>query len=256
MHFPKNSRGMTFIELLTVVGIIIVVLALALPNFASMLRSQRWAAASGALQNALMRCRTYAVNDRRDHSIEICLDNQTKTQYFRLEVESTLLETIPELNAYYRNQADCLQVRLPRDWKQAFHAAGGTTTGETTHYVVNPNLRFLYEGPKYDVDGTAYRLAHRIKDNLKVDDHIFLPHSIKVDFAASTNLINYDKPPQKPGHLPQYGWDYTRDIRFNIAGVLVQARNPEIVLLNNAGEHMRLQILRSTARIRKLSGLN
>jgi type II secretory pathway pseudopilin PulG len=256
MSAQDRQVGMTLIELLSVIAIIMVIVALAVPNFSTMLRSQRWASAATALQNAIQRCQTFAVNGHQDHAIEFCTCPDNSAQYFRIEVESALLESIPELNAYYRNQADMLEVRLPRDWKQAFVAAGGTTENDSTDYIVNPNLVFNYTGPRYDVNGTGYQLPFRIKDNLKVDEEIYLPHSIKVDFAASTHLINYDKPPQTTLDMPYYGWDYTKDLRFNMTGTLVQAQNPEIVLVNTIGEHMRLQVLRSTGRVRKLSGLD
>jgi len=95
------QRAFTLIELLAVIGIIVLVLALALPNFSTMVRSQRWASASGALQNALMRCQTYALNERQDHSIEMCVDQDNSTLYLRIEVESPALESICNLNAYW-----------------------------------------------------------------------------------------------------------------------------------------------------------
>ncbi|HUW55825.1 MAG TPA: prepilin-type N-terminal cleavage/methylation domain-containing protein [Planctomycetota bacterium] len=250
-----NGRGFTLIELLSVVAIIIIVLALALPNFASMIRWQRWAAASGALQNALLRCQTYAVNDRQDHSIEICVDTDNTTQYFRLEVESALLETIAELNTYYRDQCEYYYMRLPVDWLRTFKNGGGQVVNPPDHpWGAYPNTSFTYpDAPYYDVSSPW---DPKTKDNLKVDEHISLPHSIRIDFAASTNLMNYDARPRTTQAIPQYGWDYTPDLRFNMSGVLIQAKNPEIMLKNNAGEQMRLQVLRSTARVRTLSGVS
>jgi len=167
-----------------------------------------------------------------------------------------VLESMPELNDYYRNQCACVFDRLPIDWQRIFEAGGGEVLNDDqAHWGANDRVQFVWDGPKYDVDGWSWRVPHRVKDNLKVDDHIMLPHAVKVDFDTSRNLVNYDAPPQGVLDMPQYGWDYTRDMRFNLAGVLVQAQNPEIVLVNTAEEHMRLQILRSTGRVRRLAGL-
>ncbi|KPJ53552.1 MAG: hypothetical protein AMS16_05230 [Planctomycetes bacterium DG_58] len=233
------KRGaFTLVELLAVIAIIMLVMALALPNFSSMVRSQRWAAASGALQNALLRCQTYAVNDRQDHAIEICLDEDNTTQYFRLEVESALLESICELNTYYRDQCEYYYMRMPVDWLRTFKNAGGQVLNPPDHpWGAYPNTRFAYDGPRYDISSPW---DPKTKDNLKIDEDIRLPHSIRIDFQASTQLTNYDPPPNRVSDTPQYGWDYTPDLRINMAGVLVQAKNPEVVLVNNAGEHMRL----------------
>ena len=251
-----RSDGMTLIELLTVIAIIVVILALALPNFSTMVRSQKWSAASSALQNALMRCQTYAVNDRLDHSIEFCTEEDNASQYLRIEVESALLESIPELNAYYKDQCEFYYMRLPEDWLRTFKNGGGEVINAPAHpWGAYPNTKFGYPDPPY------YNISSywepKTKDNLKVDDHIQLPYGITVNFAESSHLINYDKAPAgDPSAMPQYGWDYTRDLRFNMAGILVQAQNPEIVLQNKANERMRLQILRSTGRVRRLAGLN
>jgi len=257
MSAPNRQVGMTLIELLAVIAIIMVVIALAVPNFASMLRSQRWAAAATALQNAIQRCQTFAVNGHQDHSIEFCTYPDNSAQYFRIEVESSVLESIPELNTYFRDQCDYYSLLLPIDWMNIFKAAGGQVQNETgTVWDRRPQMRFVWTGPKYDVNGWAWPWVHRVKDNFKVGEDIALPYSITVDNSTSTNLINYDKPPQTTLDIPQYGWDYTRDLRFSLTGTLVQAQNPEIVLMNTMGEHMRLQVLRSTGQLRKLSGLD
>jgi len=255
MMYRTPSRGMTLIELLAVIAIIMLVMALALPNFAAMLRSQRWAAASTAVQNALRRCRAYAMNGRRDHAIEICTDADNETQYFRIETESAVLESLPELNAYYADQCGYLFYKLPVDWDRIFRAGGGEVLNDTTaHYYVNEQLRFVYDGPKEDVDGWSWRVPNRVKDNLLVDDEIVLPHGIRVDFDASQRLVNYDARPHGVLDRPQYGWDDTMDLRLNIAGVLVQTQNPEIVLVDALGDTMTLQVLRSSSRVRKLAG--
>jgi prepilin-type N-terminal cleavage/methylation domain-containing protein len=252
----SRARGFTLIELLAVIAIIVLVMALAVPNFASMIRAQRWQAAISALQNALFRTRTYAVNERYDHSIEFCeSEGEERQQYFRIECESAFLEGIPELNNYLHNVVRSYIHRLPIDWYNTFKNSRGVVQGYVDQgtWLAQPSVRFVYNGPIEDVD------RYGLKDNLKVDDHIFLPHDIKVDFKQSKNLINYDKKPESDQDSPQYGWDETPDLRFNVAGVLIQARNPEVVLVKESRrpeqEHIRLQVLRSTARLRRMRDL-
>ena len=237
--------------MLTVIAIIMLVMALALPNFMEMMEQQRWVAAIGEFRNVVRRCRTFAINEKRDYSVEICVDDDNAMQYFRIEVESALLERIPELNAYFRDQCDYEGNRLPVDWRLTFEAGGG----EITNYYSwkrAPDAVFTYDGPKYDVDRQPWGVDQRIKDNLLVDDANVLPHGIRIDFDASVNLDNFDCRAQGTNHVPQYGWDLTNDLRFDARGTLVQTRNPEIVLRNGAGEFVRLQVLRSTGRVRKL----
>lgn len=254
MRHRGAPSGFTLIELLAVIGIIVLVMAMAIPNFAGMVRSQRWSGAASALQNALFRTRTFALNERYDHSIEFCETDAAKPrQYFRIECESALLESIPELGNYLHSVSKSYVHRLPIDWYNTFKNSRGVVEGYVSQgtWLPQPTVQFVYNGPFEDVD------RYGLRDNLKVDDHIFLPHSIKIDFEKSANLINYDKKPQNDQDSPQYGWDLTPDLRFSVAGVLIQARNPDLVLVNNSRlpEYMRLQVLRSTARVRTLPGL-
>ena len=267
-----NGRrgGFTLIEMLTVIAIILVVAALALPNFWEMIRQQRWNAASSAFQIALMRCRSWAISERRDHSVELCISpDDNEQQYLRIEVESSLLESIAELNSYFKDQCNYYYMRLPVDWLGAFVAGGGTVQNYAAHpWGQYPDMRFVYSGPVVvgpgatapapgwrTASGGDWRINEQIRDNLLVDDEIFLPHGILVNYAKSTNLMNFDAPPTTENCLPQYGWDYTKDLRFDQRGTLVQAKNPEIVLEDRAGEMIQFQVLRSTGRIRKVGGV-
>ena len=255
-----NRCGFTLIEVLTVILIIIVVATLAIPNLAAMVRSQRWSAAVGSLQGAILRCQSFAMNARRDHSIEFCIDNVTSRQYLRIEVESELLESIPELNSYYIDQCECYYMRLPQDWVGTFKNGGGVITNpwEDAPWPpeweeASPKSRFKYDGPILDVDAEdTSGPSGRTQDNLMVDDHIVLPYGITLDEDMSTYLVNYDKRPLTLTDMPQYGWDDTYDLRFNMMGVLVQNKNPEVVLVGSDKQSVRLQIMRSTARVKKL----
>ena len=251
MRRRSARRAFTLIEMLTVIAIIMLVMALALPDFMEMMEQRRWVAAISAFQSVVRRCRIFAINERRDYSVEFCVDDDNTIQYFRIEVESSLLERIPELNAYFRDQCDYEPTRLPVDWRLTFEAGGGEITGYES-WRRSPDAVFTYDGPKYDVDRQPWGVDQRIKDNLLVDDANVLPHGIRIDSDASVNLANFDCRAQATSHVPQYGWDLTNDLRFDARGTLVQARNPEIVLRSEAKESVRLQVLRSTGRVRKL----
>ena len=80
---------------------------------------------------------------------------------------------------------------------------------------------------------------------------------VEYDFPNCANLTNYDSE-----QAVRYGWDQTADFRFNMKGVLVQAQNPEVVLRSKRvngktgqPDRMRLEVMRSTGRLRRLSGL-
>ena len=60
MSRKDGKQGFTLIELLAVVAIIILVMALAMPNFVAMLRGRKWAAAVGNIQGMIWRARALA----------------------------------------------------------------------------------------------------------------------------------------------------------------------------------------------------
>ena len=115
----RVKRGFTLVELLAVMGLIILVVAMAVPNFASMVREQRWSAAVGQLQNAVLRVKTYCIAARYDHSIEFCQDARG-VYYLRLEAESALLERIPNLANYYAMVGGFQN--FPEGWEDVFMA--------------------------------------------------------------------------------------------------------------------------------------
>lgn len=115
----RVERAFTLVELLAVMGLIILVAAMAVPNFASMIREQRWSSAVGQLQNAVLRVKTYCVAKRYDHAIEFCQDARG-VYYLRLEAESAFLERIPNLANYYAMVGGFQN--FPEGWRDVFMA--------------------------------------------------------------------------------------------------------------------------------------
>ena len=247
MLLRRLMVGFTLVELLTVVALIILIVALAVPNFASMLRQQRWSAAVASLQAAILRTKTYCITDRRDHAVEFCKD-EDGTYYIRIEAESAFLEHVPNLQIYNSLAGDFQHI--PEGWRESFMArrdawgadgkrlysgvidvkwAAGYSTPGWGHFTpyhpwdsTRDTARFYYDDRyPYDKSGLplpwqypADRLSiserentpHKepygyqdvddsvifnwatehvyvTKDNLAVDDFIYLPYDIKLDLS-------------------------------------------------------------------------
>jgi len=105
MRRRSAKRAFTLIEMLAVIAIIMLVMAMALPNFMAMMEHRRWVAAISSFQNVVRRCRIFAINERRDYAIEFCEDVDNGTQYFRIEIESALLETTKNPEIVLKNKA-------------------------------------------------------------------------------------------------------------------------------------------------------
>ena len=320
------------VELLTVIALIIAIAALAVPNFAAMIREHHWTSAVSALQSAVMRARTYAVNDEIDHAVEFCTD-QDGTSYLRIEAESAYLESVPNLQQFI-SLVDTF-MGVPDGWVEAFLArrdawgpdgnrlysgvidiywaksGGGYGTGwghmrenvwTLEHTNLSRNTRCCYDsrypnskanltwpwqcpapgdwnamssaernnvpgdadghfdsGDGYmDVnDSSPYSMFNRelrmyIRDNLAVDDFLYLPHDIHVDLSRST-LVNLDAAKGPSGRdVAEHGWDGTPDLRFAKSGHLLQAQTPDVVLKRGDDQFMQLRLIRGTGRLRKV----
>ncbi len=318
----SRNGGFTLVELLTVVALIIAVAALAVPNFAAMIKEQRMTSAINALQVAIMRARTFAINEELDHAVEFATD-EDGTTYLRIEAESAFLETIPNLQEYL-NISDSL-LAIPLSWYHAFIAkrdAWGPdgerlysgvwdcywTTSPAGWGHIKPDYAswwghrascHLYYDDRYpypdkasltwpwqygtmsigernnnagtqgyqDVnDDYAYlyqstEWAAALRDNLVVDDYLYLPHSINVILAGpgvseshASKLINYDSSRNSSGgDVARHGWDGTLDLRFGKGGYLLQEDCPEISLCRkDDDQYVRLQLLKSTGRLKKM----
>ena len=91
-----------------------------------------------------------------------------------------------------------------------------------------------------------------VMDNLAVDDFLYLPFDIVVDYDQST-LINYDMARNSAGlDVCRHGWDATPDLRFGKTGYLLQSESPSIVLKRGEDQYIRLQLIRGTGRLKRM----
>ena len=76
MSGNRRAGGFTMIEMLTVIVIIMVVMALALPDFVHMMKERKWSAAIANIQGMVMRSRALATNVRKDFSPPECCSSR------------------------------------------------------------------------------------------------------------------------------------------------------------------------------------
>ena len=113
---------------------------------------------------------------------------------------------------------------------------------------VNDNYHYIYQGTEW---------AAAIRDNLVVDDMLYLPHDIQVNMSLS-NLINFDTAKVGNRDVVHHGWDGTPDLRFGKSGHLLQSLTPMIVITRqgkggSSDQSMRLRLLRGTGRLKKVN---
>ena len=92
----RRAGGFTMIEMLTVIVIIMLVMALALPDFVHMMKERKWGAAIANIQAMVMRTRALATNVRQDFSVEFNIQGDNGTTMW-IESKNNDLETIPDL---------------------------------------------------------------------------------------------------------------------------------------------------------------
>jgi|GEM_PF-2986308 len=160
----KRIGGFTLVELLTVIALIITVAALAVPNFAAMLREQRMTNAINSLQVAIMRAKTYAINLEIDYSVEFCNDADDTT-YLRIEAESAFLESVPNLQEYIQVVDTWLAV--PERWIQCF-LARRDAWGASDGYRLYSGIINIY----WPRDGSGYAAGWgHFSENAAATDH-------------------------------------------------------------------------------------
>jgi hypothetical protein len=262
------SLGFTLIEMLTVIAIIMLVMAMALPSFMEMMRGRRWTAAVGEIQMMVMRARALATNVRKDFSVEFEISGDRTWMW--IESEEQVLERIPDL--------DELQHRLGGGgaiyWiRSLWYNAGGTdkwgkyeaTCPKCGHEWVEysppsacpkcGSSEWPYR-PQYQTYYYDFRLSNDPQDfdygdNARQSEYVRLEPSLTIDpsSTASPNFINWDAPES----VECYGYDEYKDIRIGPNGALVQTLDP-VICIRERGKRddvqvKRVQIVRCTGRV-------
>ena len=262
------SRGFTLIELMTVIAIIMLVMALALPNFMEMVRQRRWQQSIATLQGLIMRARALATNERKDIAVEFQVRGTDGTSMW-LESEQPVLERIPDL--------DVLQHQLGGGgaiyWiRSIWHDAGGTDKWCWYEWKCNlcgrewegsdANRRApcpgcgesewpyypSQHGYYYDFQFTGNPVDVRWGDNARQSEEVDLGRQMTIDLAPgrTVNFINWDSRES----VECYGWDETLDIRIGPNGALVQTLDPILCIREREGEeYQRVQVVRCTGRL-------
>ena len=242
----RDSPGFTLIELLTVIAIMCMVAALAVPGFVAMMESQKWTTAIDNLQWMIWQARSLASNCRKDVSVEFDIDAEEGT-WMWLESEEQLIERIPDLEELqlatsggvgYSSQASASISWLCTLWTRA----GGTYERENrgggtydTYYV---NFQINQENAR----------AGQFGDNARQTEPVYLAEGLTIDPSeeASPGFINWDSAQS----VVWKGDDEYKDIRIGPSGSLVQSTEPEICIMQiDRGERLMVRVVLCTGRV-------
>ncbi len=102
MRARTRMLGFTLIEMMTVIAIIMLLMALTLPNFVEMMRGRRWSASLGNIQLMVTRARSFAANARTDAAVEFAINLDNGTRMW-VESEVNEIETMPDFSIYVAN---------------------------------------------------------------------------------------------------------------------------------------------------------
>ncbi|HUU42249.1 MAG TPA: prepilin-type N-terminal cleavage/methylation domain-containing protein [Planctomycetota bacterium] len=273
-----NGRraGFTLIEMLTVIGIIMLVMALALPNFLEMMRSQAWHAAVGKIQVMVMRARALATNERKDFSVEFLVndsDNDDAGTTIWIESEVNDLERMPDL---WELEHEVGGFEPLVDFlNNTFRPAGGSWTSSPVlaeftcaqcgyrwdlygwynpGAVACPSCGHGYWGSHNLLEYYYYNFTYdatkaddtKFADNARQSEVVDLSGTITIDLSRSAQFINWDMPlPDRP-----YGKDAFPDLRIAVNGTLAQTL-PPVICLKQKGAEQRLAVtvVRCTGRV-------
>jgi len=229
----SGPAGFTLIEMLTVIAIIMVVMALALPNFVAMMKDRKWGAAITTIQTLVWRARALATNVRKDFSVEFNVQGDNGTTMW-IESEMNQLERIPDLD-YFQEQITSGYVFQTWILNKIWTPSGGTCTSAGGHYT---NFKIDYAKSK----------PHMYGDNARQSEVVELGSGLTVDDSPgmSPNFVSWDHPTS----VTKYGEDLYKDIRIGPNGALIQTRDATICIKQiRAEERRQVQVIRCTGRL-------
>jgi len=269
MRERHGSGGFTLVEMLTVIAIIMVVVALALPNFVAMMRGRKWTATLGNIQGMVMRARALTTTVRHDFSVEFDIHGDNGT-WMWLESEQNMVERVPDLWELQHELGGSAPVRS--FITSTFREAGGsykaflydcqcTKCGHQWTYVTGAGSQAPC--PNCGVDSWAYRpkvesyyyditwdpanaYVHSYGDNARQGHVVPIGPNMTIDLSQSPNFISWDH----PNSVECYGGDTYPDIRLGTNGALVQTHEPTICLKHtHRDDSRRFSVVRCTGRL-------
>lgn len=268
----RRRSGFTMIELLTVIAILILLAAMALPNFVEMMRGRRWSAAVSDLQTMVMRARALATNVRSDFSVEFLIqngngDNQTTTMWLESEVND--IERTPDLfelqhelggqaplryfitGAFYQSGGrytdgwrESVCTTCGRRWTWTSGSAlcpGCGNTGPWNYPIVT---RTYYYNITYNSSLTS---VSSYGDNARQSDITRLGLRMTIDLPRCRDFVSWDS----RNSVAAYGYDEYPDIRIGTNGALIQTREPVICIKDvDTGIRRAITVVRCTGRVK------
>jgi len=225
--------GFTLIEMLAVITIIMVVMALALPNFVAMMKERKWGSAISTMQGMVWRARALATNARKDISVEFDIQGDNGTTMW-LESEMNGLERIPDLD-YVQNHINNHYAFETWILSKIWIPSGGTYGSSGNTYT---NFQINYARSKPDQYG----------DNARQSEVVKLPSGLTVDDgpSVSPHFMNWDS----KASVVKYGEDDHKDIRIGPNGALIQSYDPVICIRQIGGsEYRQVEVVRCTGRL-------
>jgi type II secretory pathway pseudopilin PulG len=180
-----RSSGFTLIELLTVIGIMMLVMALALPNFSAMMKGQKWTSTISRMQTMIWQARALATNARKDIGLEFDVQDNGTSMW--LESEMPVLERLPDL-FNYQLQVDSAVSRGNARW--IMYTYWVPSGGDFDSNGAFPNPGYYYN---LTLD-PALSSAELYGDNAQQSELVHFAYGMTVDLGTSVTSATCSSP--------------------------------------------------------------